>query len=75
MQWPPYSPDLNPIENLWAVMARRLELLQPSSKDEMICGLKSIWDNITSQELLPYVLSMPTRLQQVVYRQWGRSDY
>ena len=24
IDWPPYSPDLNPIENIWAIMKRKI---------------------------------------------------
>ncbi len=40
MEWPPYSPDLNPIENLWsllkdAIYKRRPHLLKMQSNEEV----------------------------------------
>ena len=37
LRWPPYSPDLNPIENLWSLLARKVynAILQYSTKNDL----------------------------------------
>ncbi|UYV66514.1 hypothetical protein LAZ67_4001938 [Cordylochernes scorpioides] len=36
LPWPPYSPDLSPIEHVWDIIRRRLHALpQPRSEDEL----------------------------------------
>jgi transposase len=32
MDWPPYSPDLNPIENLWKMLKAEIDRAHPELK-------------------------------------------
>ena len=44
VDWPPYSPDLNPIENLWKMLKERIIELYPE--------LEIMRDNETTKQLL-----------------------
>ena len=43
MAWPPYSPDLFPIENLWAIVKRKLHIASYTSVNEMVQRIMDIW--------------------------------
>ena len=68
LDWPAQSPDLNPIENMWALMKRRLNE-QPPAKgvNELWERISEIWYNrITKEECLKVIHSMPERIQDVL---------
>ena len=44
--WPPNSPDLSPIEPLWAIVKSKLHQSKYSSMDEMKKNLIRIWESI-----------------------------
>ena len=46
IDWPPYSPDLNPIENLWGIIKDSLKGKTFSSMSSLKNKLISIWENI-----------------------------
>jgi transposase len=69
--WPPYSPDLNPIENLWAIIKGRLNKRsnKPSTIDELAEAVESEWNCIGEKVLQRLFDSMPTRIRGVIRNQ------
>ena len=51
LPWPAQSPDLNPIENLWALIKRKLaaEFPIPKTCSELIANVTTIWGGITPE--------------------------
>jgi transposase len=49
LPWPPQSPDLNPIENLWSMIDGKLSKLIIKSKSELKSALEEIWYSIPEE--------------------------
>jgi hypothetical protein len=46
MEWPPQSPDLNPIELLWDELDRKVREMQPTSAKHLWECLQNAWESI-----------------------------
>lgn len=67
--WPPYSPDLNPIEQVSAKMKDWIQIQYPQEKmpqSRMRMVVMEAWDAITDEYLRDLVASMPARCDAVV---------
>lgn len=64
--WPPRSPDLNPIENLWALLAKRVSDRCPLSKDELIVVLRKEWNGIPQRVVDRFVVSFDSRMRKCI---------
>jgi transposase len=75
LEWPPNSPDLNPIENLWGILKNSGSKHRITSKDELIDVARREWALIPQQIIQNCYSSMGTRIQQVLERNGRKCDY
>ena len=71
--WPANSPDLSPIENVWAIMQDKVDEVDPppSTLAALEKILKQAWANISPEVLENLYRSMPGRIQAVLEAKGG----
>jgi transposase len=76
LDWPGNSPDLNPIENLWQIMKRKVRRHAPKSMLDLQYWIKRVWiQEITPNVCQKLVASMPKRIQTVLKNKGQMSKY
>lgn len=77
LKWPPLSPDLNPIENLWGLLVRRVYSggRQFYTKNELKTAILKAWDEVSLDQLNNLVKSMPNRIYEVIRLGGAKTHY
>jgi hypothetical protein len=74
IDWPPHSPDLNPIKHIWSALKKKLSQICPELRDLrrnhtdialLKQKIKEAWDLIDQELIDTLVESMPRRLAAV----------
>ncbi|RPA78956.1 hypothetical protein BJ508DRAFT_200594, partial [Ascobolus immersus RN42] len=70
MDWPPFSPDLNPIETLWNIMKDKIGRVLPENQnvsyDRLRQVVKEAWESITEEDLWGLIRTMRQRCLDVI---------
>jgi transposase len=74
---PPNSPDLNPIEHIWAHMKLRIaeEYAHITSQAEMKQVVQEMWDAFGDDQFNALIESMPARIEAVIKAKGGSTKY
>lgn len=84
MEWPPYSPDLNPIENLWALLKAKIYELRPDLIDMrnnsasyaiLVETVQIAWEELEIQHLTHLSKTMPHRVEAIIESQGWYTPY
>uniref|UniRef100_A0A674DE09 Tc1-like transposase DDE domain-containing protein n=1 Tax=Salmo trutta TaxID=8032 RepID=A0A674DE09_SALTR len=73
--WPGNSPDLNPIENLWSILNRRVDKQNPTNSDKLQALIMQEWAAISQDVAQKLIDSMPGRIAEVLKKKGQHCKY
>ncbi|GBM06396.1 Transposable element Tc3 transposase [Araneus ventricosus] len=77
LEWPPMSPDLNPIKNVWRNMSRKVyeNGRQFYSMNALNTAIESVWYNQEPEILQTLIMTMEKRVCNVILRNRKTLNY
>ncbi|KAI4888321.1 hypothetical protein NFI96_008072, partial [Prochilodus magdalenae] len=75
LEWPSQSPDLNPIENLWAKLKRHVRARRPTNMAQLHQFCQEEWAKIPANYCEKLVEGYPKRLTQVIQFKGNSTKY
>lgn len=84
MDWPPHSPDLNPIENLWTLLKQKIYELRPGllhmrnndeMKDLLVATAQEAWNILDWKHLEKLSATMPHSVEAIIEAQGWYTPY
>ncbi len=75
LDWPANSPDLNPIENLWGIVKRKMRDTRPNNADDLKATVKEPCASIPPQQCHKLITSMPRQIEAVIKAKAAPTKY
>lgn len=70
INWPPNSPDFNPIERIWYLMKSRIQTRRESERVTTLSRMREVlqeeWDHITIEEINKEISRLPMVMQRCI---------
>ena len=67
LKWPGNSSDVNPIENLWAIIKKKVSQTNPTSLHKLKTVIKSIWHSDIDRNVCKNLSdSLPSHIENII---------
>ena len=75
IDFPSFSPDLNPIENVWPRVNKLTDRLHPTTQDALSDAFIKCWPEVSLDIFTNFAQSMPARIQAVIKANGDATKY
>ena len=77
LDWPPYSPDLSPIEHLWDELDRRVRSRRhvPNNVQQLTAALQQEWNHMPLRKINALINSMANRIREATQANGGHTRF
>jgi len=75
LDFPPRSPDLNIIENVWPRVNKLIDREHPTTQQAVSDAFKKCWDEVSLDVFTDFAQSMPARIAAVIAANGDATKY